>query len=78
MRLQNQIILITGSTTGIGAAMARLFVKEGAKVILHGRNIERANALRDEFGPENSAFVQGDLQDPESPAQIAREALNCF
>ncbi|HBF16173.1 MAG TPA: short-chain dehydrogenase, partial [Verrucomicrobiales bacterium] len=45
MRLQNQIVLITGSTTGIGAAMARLFAKEGAKIILHGRNIERANAL---------------------------------
>lgn len=78
MRLQNQIVLITGSTTGIGAAMARLFAKEGAKIILHGRNIERANALQDELGPENAAFVQGDLQDPKGPAQVAREALNCF
>lgn len=41
MRLQDQVIFITGSTT----AMARLFVREGAKVILHGRNEERANQL---------------------------------
>jgi len=40
MRLEDQIVLITGSTTGIGAAMARLFVSEGAKVILYGRNEE--------------------------------------
>lgn len=78
MRLQDQVILITGSTTGIGAAMARLFVKEGAKVILHGRNEERANALREELGVDNSAFVQGDLQDPEGPTQIAKETLACF
>jgi NADP-dependent 3-hydroxy acid dehydrogenase YdfG len=30
--------------------MARLFAKEGAKVILHGRNLERANTLREEIG----------------------------
>lgn len=78
MRLQDQVVLITGSTTGIGAAMARLFVAEGAKVILHGRNLERANALRNEIGMDNSAFIQGDLQDPKAPAQIATDALACF
>lgn len=78
MRLQDQVILITGSTTGIGAAMARLFVKEGAKVILHGRNVERAHALREELGFDYSAFVQADLQASEGPAQIAKEALACF
>ncbi len=78
MRLQDQVILITGSTTGIGAAMARLFVSEGAKVILHGRDLERANALRDELGHDNTAFIQGNLESPEAPAQIATEALAAF
>ena len=50
MRLADQVILITGSTTGIGAAMARRFVREGAKVLLHGRDAERGLALRDELG----------------------------
>jgi NAD(P)-dependent dehydrogenase (short-subunit alcohol dehydrogenase family) len=35
MRLKDEVILITGSTTGIGEFMARRFVAEGAKVILH-------------------------------------------
>ena len=78
MRLQDQVILITGSTTGIGAAMARLFVKEGAKVVIHGRSAKRAEQLRAEIGSDETAFVQGDLQDPEGPTQIAEEALACF
>lgn len=78
MRLQDQVILITGSTTGIGAAMARMFVNEGAKVILHGRDLARAQALRAELGLANTAFVPGDLQDPDGPARIAEEALACF
>src|SRR5438045_2324871 len=36
MRLQNKSIIVTGSTTGIGEAMARRFVAEGARVLIHG------------------------------------------
>ncbi|MEO0414946.1 MAG: oxidoreductase [Verrucomicrobiota bacterium] len=78
MRLEDQVILITGSTTGIGASMARLFVKEGGKVILHGRNRERGADLLEEFGPESAAFVEGDLIDPEGPRKVAEAAVECF
>jgi NAD(P)-dependent dehydrogenase (short-subunit alcohol dehydrogenase family) len=78
MRLQDQVILITGSTTGIGASMARLFVTEGAKVIVHGRDAARGDALCKELGVERAAFVQGDLAQPEHPAQLAEAALKCF
>jgi len=78
MRLADQVILITGSTTGIGAAMAQRFVAEGARVIVHGRDTARGEALRAELGADRSAFVQGDLADPEHPAQLAAAALRCF
>ena len=38
-RLKDKIALVTGSSRGIGAAIAALFAREGAKVALHGRDV---------------------------------------
>ncbi|MCF6313792.1 MAG: SDR family oxidoreductase [Verrucomicrobiales bacterium] len=78
MRLQDQVIFITGSTTGIGAAMARLFVAEGARVIIHGRDEERGKILQRELGDQWAGFVQGDLADTNCPALLADKAQRCF
>lgn len=45
------IVFVTGATAGFGAAIARRFVKEGAKVVAVGRREEKLEALRDELGP---------------------------
>ncbi|HBJ82455.1 MAG TPA: short-chain dehydrogenase [Verrucomicrobiales bacterium] len=78
MRLQDQVILITGSTTGIGEFMARRFVAEGAKVILHGRDSARGEALRKELGSDKTAFCQGSLEDPAYPEKLAADAIAAF
>ncbi|SFG79062.1 3-hydroxy acid dehydrogenase / malonic semialdehyde reductase [Duganella sp. CF458] len=44
------IVLVTGATAGFGAAMARVFVKNGHKVIAAGRRAERLEALAAELG----------------------------
>ncbi|SPE27359.1 hypothetical protein SBA5_590056 [Candidatus Sulfotelmatomonas gaucii] len=36
-RLKDKVILVTGSTTGIGEGMVRIFAREGARVMFHGR-----------------------------------------
>ena len=78
MRLHDRIILITGSTTGIGAAMARRFVEEGARVVIHGRDAARGESLRRELGADRTAFLTGDLADAGCPAELAAAAVACF
>ena len=41
---------LTGSTTGIGEAIARRCVAEGARVLVHGRNERRGRAVTEELG----------------------------
>ncbi|MEJ6480194.1 SDR family oxidoreductase [Nostoc punctiforme UO1] len=64
--LQNQIILITGASSGIGTACARIFAGAGAKLILAARRLERlqqlADALIKEFGTEIH-LLQLDVRD---------------
>ena len=56
------IVLVTGATAGFGAAMARVFVKNGHKVIAAGRRAERLEALASELGP-NLLPVKLDVTD---------------
>lgn len=44
-RFSNKVVLITGSSAGIGEATALYFAKEGASLVLNGRNIEKLNNL---------------------------------
>ncbi len=49
MILKDKVAIITGSTSGMGRATAELFAKEGAKVVITGRNEERAKAIVDKI-----------------------------
>lgn len=72
--------VVTGASSGIGAAIARSFAASGHPVILGARRVERCEALAveiREFGGEAAAIAL-DLTDPSSIEAFADEALRAF
>jgi NAD(P)-dependent dehydrogenase (short-subunit alcohol dehydrogenase family) len=78
MRLQDKAIIVTGSTTGIGEAVARRFVAEGARVLVHGRDRERAEKLVADLGEGKTAVHTDDVADPAAAQRTANAAMRAF
>ncbi len=78
MRLEGKVIIVTGSTTGIGKAIAKRCVEEGAKVVLHGLEEDLGMEVLEEIGRENAVFLQADITDENCPERLVKIALDSF
>jgi len=80
MRLLNKTALITGGNSGIGLATARLFVAEGARVAITGRNRETLEAAAKELGPQALALAADvtDVAATEAAIATAADKLGKF
>lgn len=78
MRLKDKVILVTGSTTGIGEGMVRIFAREGAFVVVHGTREEAARQIVDDIKRQRgrAIYVLGSLADPAIPAKIVRSVID--
>ncbi len=77
MRLKNKSALITGGTSGIGLATARLFIAEGARVAVTGRDDAVFERVQAELG-ENAIVLKGDVRSIEDMRAIAAEVKEKF
>jgi 3-oxoacyl-[acyl-carrier protein] reductase len=77
--LAGKVVLITGASGGIGAALARKFAAEGAKLVLHCRNNRtNAAALARELQPVESLVVRADLTKETEVKRLFAAALKRF
>ncbi|BAY50075.1 putative 3-oxoacyl-(acyl carrier protein) reductase (plasmid) [Scytonema sp. HK-05] len=78
LHLRDKRALITGSSSGIGAAIAKALAQEGAIVIVHGRKQEQANRMAQEISADgNKAFVAvGDISTDEGARQVVDKVLS--
>jgi short-subunit dehydrogenase len=79
MNLKDQIIWITGASSGIGAAMAVEYSKLGARLILSSRNTDELNHVRSSCEvPEKIKVLKLDLANPSDFKRIVKEAANFY
>lgn len=78
MRLQNKTIIITGSTAGIGKAIAIRCVAEGAHVIIHGLEKDLGDAVISEIGKDKAALHIEDITEDGAPQRLIDTALKTF
>ena len=77
MELQGRTIIITGASSGIGAAAARLFAEEGANLVLGARRGGALDALAGEIGGRAVALA-GDVRDPGYAEALVARAADAF
>ena len=78
MKLENKVIIITGSTTGIGKAIALKCVEEGANVVIHGLEESWGNDVLNIIGTEKAVLLIEDLTNEETPEKLVALALHKF
>jgi 3-oxoacyl-[acyl-carrier protein] reductase len=77
LRISGKRALVTGSSSGIGAATAELLAAEGVKVVIHGRDAGRAQAVADRIKAAGGEAVVtlGDLITDEAADSVAKDAI---
>ncbi|WP_026950584.1 SDR family NAD(P)-dependent oxidoreductase [Algoriphagus mannitolivorans] len=78
MRLKDKVIIVTGSTTGIGKAIAKRCASEGAKVVVHGLEKDLGEEVREEIGLDQAVFWGEDITTDTCPKNLVQLALQSY
>lgn len=79
-KLADQVVVITGASSGIGLVTARMAAKRGARLVLNARNEEALRGLADEINSSGgeATYVAGDVGTLDDVRRIADEAMRRF
>src|SRR5882672_11414496 len=78
MRLQNKVIIVTGSTTGIGKAIALRCVSEGAQVVIHGLEKDLGETVISGLGKDKAVLVTEDISREGAPERLVDITIKAF
>ena len=79
MRCKDQVIVVTGASMGIGEALAKAFLAEGARVVLSSRDQARLEEVRNRLGnAERTAAIACDVQDRQQIENLVRASVDRF
>jgi NADP-dependent 3-hydroxy acid dehydrogenase YdfG len=73
--IRNKVVVITGASSGLGEAAARLLAKEGAKLVLGARRLDRLQALANELSLGKDAILQTDVTDVDQVRRLVDHAV---
>lgn len=77
--MKGKTVIITGASTGIGKAIAQMFIERGSNVVMNSANASNLENTYAEFGsPTNAITVVGDISDKEVSDQLVNEAIKAF
>ena len=78
-KLAGKVAVVTGGGSGVGKAVARLFLGNGARVVIAGRDAEKLRMAADELNAgENLRFTAADVSDPKQCEAVMRTAADAF
>jgi meso-butanediol dehydrogenase/(S,S)-butanediol dehydrogenase/diacetyl reductase len=77
-RFTNKVVIVTGAGSGIGAAAAERFAREGASVVLAGRRLDRLQAVAKPFDAARTLVRQTDVAQQDQVEALVGEAVQKF
>jgi NAD(P)-dependent dehydrogenase (short-subunit alcohol dehydrogenase family) len=77
MKLKGRVAIVTGSSMGIGEAIARLYAQNGARVVINSRSLERARKVADDLARVGfeALPIEADVADRAQVDRMVRQAV---